>query len=51
MPSFLLELIGCVVSKVAIYLICGQVGLVQEVSYQRDTCYWVSCLLYRLEYS
>ena len=24
MPSFLLELIGCVASMVAIYLICGQ---------------------------
>ena len=24
MPSFLLELIGCVASIVAIYLICGQ---------------------------
>ena len=24
MPSFLQELIGCVASKVAIYLICGQ---------------------------
>ena len=24
MSSFLLELIGCVASKVAIYLICGQ---------------------------
>ena len=35
MPSFLLELIGCVASMGAIYLICGQVGvLVQEVSYQ-----------------
>ena len=46
MPSFLLELIGCVASIVAIYLICGQSRCLSAAGVLFSKTPAVGCLRY-----